>query len=403
MDYVGIDQIHQAARVLEGVAVHTPVELSRVRSDYAGGPTVLKCENLHRTGAFKIRGAYNRIFRLSGEERARGVVAASAGNHAQGVALGASMLGVRSTVFMPAGAPIPKVEATTRYGAKVVLEGTVYDEAAAAAAEYCEAQGAVMVHPFDHPDVIAGQGTIALEILEQLPDTTTIIVPVGGGGLISGIAAATKAIRPDVRVVGVEAEGAAAVSRSLAAGHPVTLDQVSTIADGLATKATGELTLPHIEQFVDDVVTVKEEELAEAVLLLAERAKLVAEPAGAAAVAAAMTRQGGLTFPAVALLSGGNIDPMLLVRVMSFGMGASGRYFSFKTRLHDRPGELTRLSAVISEIGANIVGVEHRREGSQFRKFGQVEIAIQAETAGRDHVERLKAALESADYILDEL
>jgi threonine dehydratase len=403
MDYVGIDQIREAARVLEGVAVHTPVELSRVLSDYAGGPTFLKCENLQRTGAFKIRGAYNRIFRLSAEERARGVVAASAGNHAQGVALGASMLGVRSTVFMPAGAPIPKVEATTRYGAKVVLEGSVYDEAAAAAAAYCEAQGAVMVHPFDHPDVIAGQGTIALEILEQLPDATTIIVPVGGGGLISGIAAATKALRPDVRVVGVEAAGAAAVSRSLAAGHPVTLDQVSTIADGLATKATGELTLPHIERFVDDVVTVKEEELAEAVLLLAERAKLVAEPAGAAAVAAAMTRQGGLMFPAVARLSGGNIDPMLLVRVMSFGMGASGRYFSFRTRLHDRPGELTRLSAVISEVGANIVGVEHRREGSQFRKFGQVEIAIQAETAGRDHVERLKAALESADYILDEL
>jgi threonine dehydratase len=403
MDYVGIDQIRAAAKVLEDVAVRTPVELSRVLSDYAGGSTFLKCENLQRTGAFKIRGAYNRIARLSPEERARGVVAASAGNHAQGVALAASMLGVRATVFMPVGAPIPKVEATTRYGAKVVLEGMVYDEAAAAAAGYCEAQGAVMVHPFDHPDVIAGQGTIALEILEQLPDTTTIIVPVGGGGLIAGIAAATKALRPDVRVVGVEAEGAAAVSRSLAAGHPVTLDQVSTIADGLATKATGALTLPHIERFVDEVVTVKEEDLAEAVLLLAERAKLVAEPAGAAAVAAAMTRQGHLTFPAVALLSGGNIDPMLLVRVMSFGMGASGRYFSFKTRLHDRPGELTRLSAVIAEAGANIVGVEHRREGSQFRKFGQVEIAIQAETAGREHVERLKAALEGADYTLEEL
>jgi threonine dehydratase len=401
--YVGLDQVRAAATVLEDVAVHTPVEISRVLSDLAGGLTFLKCENLQRTGAFKIRGAYNRIARLSEEERARGVVAASAGNHAQGVALGASMLGVRSTVFMPAGAPIPKIEATSRYGAKVVLEGAVYDEAASAAEAYCEAQGAVMVHPFDHPDVIAGQGTIALEILEQMPDVASIVVPVGGGGLISGIAAATKALRPGVRVIGVEADGAAAVSHSLAAGHAVTLETCSTIADGLATKAVGELTLPHIERFVDDVVTVKEEDLAESVLLMAERAKLVVEPAGAAGVAAAMTRQGGLVFPAVVLLSGGNIDPLLLVRVLSFGMGAGGRYFSFRTRLHDRPGELHKLSGVISQAGANIVGVEHRREGAQFRKFGQVEISIQAETAGRDHVERLRTALEAADYTLEEL
>jgi threonine dehydratase len=403
MDYVGLEQVRAAASVLEDVAVRTPVELSRVLSEFAGGPTFLKCENLQRTGAFKIRGAYNRIARLSEEERARGVVASSAGNHAQGVALGASMLGVRSTVFMPVGAPIPKIEATSRYGAKVVLEGAVYDEAAEAAAAYCEAQGAVMVHPFDHPDVIAGQGTIALEILEQMPEAASIVVPVGGGGLVSGIAVAAKALRPDVRIVGVEAEGAAAVSRSLAAGHPVVLDQCSTIADGLATKAPGELTLPHIERFVDDVVTVKEEDLAEAVLLLAERAKLVVEPGGAAGVAAAMTRQGDLRFPAVVLLSGGNIDPLLLVRVLSFGMGAGGRYWSFRTRLHDRPGELTRLSAVISEAGANIVGVEHRREGTQFRKFGQVEISIQAETAGHEHVERLRTALEAAAYVLEEL
>jgi threonine dehydratase len=403
MDYVGLEQIRNAASVLADVVIPTPVEVSRVLSERAGGPAFLKCENLQRTGAFKIRGAYNRISRLSEEDRARGVVAASAGNHAQGVALAASMLGVRSTVFMPSGAPIPKIEATSRYGAKVVLEGAVYDEAADAAAAYCEAQGAVMVHPFDHPDVIAGQGTIALEILEQMPGVASIVVPVGGGGLIAGMAAATKAVRPDVRVIGVEAEGAAAVSRSLAAGHPVVLDHLSTIADGLATKAAGELTLPHIERFVDEVVTVKEEELAEAVLLMAERAKLVVEPAGAAGVAATMTRRCTPAFPCVVLLSGGNIDPLLLIRVMSFGMGSAGRYFSFRTRLHDRPGELHRLSGVISEAAANIVGVEHRREGSQFRKFGQVEISIQAETAGHEHVDRLRAALEAAGYSVEEL
>lgn len=402
-DFVGLRDVEEAAKLLEGVTVRTPLEFSRVLSDCAGGPCFLKCENLQRTGAFKIRGAYTRIARLSETERARGVVTASAGNHAQGVALAASMLGVSSRVFMPVGAAIPKVEATSRYGATVVLEGADYDEAFAAAGAYCASHGTVIVHPFDHQDVIAGNGTIALEILEQIPEVATILVPVGGGGLISGVAAAAREARPEVKVVGIEPEGAAAVSQSLAAGRPVALAELVTIADGLATRQVGELTFPHIERFVDSVVTVKEEELAEALLLMAERAKLVVEPAGAAGVAAAMAGRVALSFPAVVLLSGGNIDPLLLIRAIRFGMGSAGRYFSFRTRLTDRPGELHRLSGVVAAAGANIVGVEHRREGARLREFGQVEVAIQVETAGWEHVRRLRAGLEAAGYSVEEL
>lgn len=403
MELVKLEQVREAAKILDDVALHTPLEPSRVLSDHAGGPAFLKCENLQRTGAFKIRGAYNMIARLSAEESSRGVVAASAGNHAQGVALAASLLGVKATVFMPQGAALPKVEATTRYGAEVVLEGSVYDEAFDAAQAFAAEQRAVMVHPFENPDVIAGQGTIALEIFDQLPDVSTIVVPVGGGGLISGVAAAAKAMRPETRIVGVEPEGAAGMRAALEKGEPVELPEMDTVADGLAARRAGALTLAHVRDLVDEVVTVSDDEIAEGLLLMVERAKLLVEPAGAAGVAAVMANKGTLIHPVVVLLSGGNIDPLLLKQVIRFGMGSAGRYFWFRTRLTDRPGELHRLLGVIAAAGANIVGVEHHREGVRVRHLGEVEVAVQVETRGRDHVEELRLALETAGYAVHRL
>lgn len=403
MELVKLEQVREAAKILDDVALHTPLEPSRVLSDHAGGPAFLKCENLQRTGAFKIRGAYNMIARLSAEESSRGVVAASAGNHAQGVALAASLLGVKATVFMPQGAALPKVEATTRYGAEVVLEGSVYDEAFDAAQAFAAEQRAVMVHPFENPDVIAGQGTIALEIFDQLPDVSTIVVPVGGGGLISGVAAAAKAMRPETRIVGVEPEGAAGMRAALEKGEPVELPEMDTVADGLAARRAGALTLAHVRDLVDEVVTVSDDEIAEGLLLMVERAKLLVEPAGAAGVAAVMANKGTLIHPVVVLLSGGNIDPLLLMQVIRFGMGSAGRYFWFRTRLTDRPGELHRLLGVIAAAGANIVGVEHLREGVRVRHLGEVEVAVQVETRGRDHVEELRLALETAGYAVHRL
>ncbi|MFN2609816.1 MAG: threonine ammonia-lyase [Actinomycetota bacterium] len=401
MDLVTLEDISAARETLEGIIQRTPVEQSRALSEMAGGEVLLKCENLQRTGAFKIRGAYNRISKLVPAERRAGVVAASAGNHAQGVALAASLLGVKATVFMPEGASLPKVEATRSYGAEVVLAGTIYDEAFAAAQLLAERTGAVMVHPFDHLDVIAGQGTIAIEILDQIADCASIVVPVGGGGLISGIAAGAKAIRPDIKVIGVEPQGAAEVSASLAAGHLVKLDQLATIADGLAAKQAGELTLAHIQAFVDEVVTVTDDELAEALLLLVERQKLVAEPAGVAGVAAIMKAKTQVPFPCCVLISGGNIDPMLLLRVIRFGMGSSGRYFSFRTRIADRPGELHRLLGVIADAGGNVVGVEHRAQGGSLRHLNEVEVMVQVETRGIDHVEALNQRLKDAGYVVE--
>lgn len=398
MDFVSLDDVRQAARRLEEVCLTTPVWPSRILSRMAGGSTWLKCENLQRTGSFKIRGAYNRIARLTPEQRSLGVVAASAGNHAQGVALGASLLGVHSTVFMPAGAPLPKVEATRKYGANVVLGGLVYDEAYADAVKFAEEHGAVMVHPFDHPDVIAGQGTIALELFEQLPDVRTIVVPIGGGGLVSGIAAAARALRPDIRIVGAEPAGAATLRRSLDAGQVITLPELSTMADGLAAKRAGELTFEYVRQLVDDVVLVTEEEIARALLLMTERARLLLEPAAGVAVAAVMTQRSPMTFPAVVIGSGGNIDPLLMLRVIRFGMTAAGRYFSFRTRLQDRPGELQRLSGLIAGVGVNVVGVEHRREGVLHSSLTDVEVSLQVELRGPDHIAELVARLEEDGY-----
>jgi threonine dehydratase len=395
--YVGLDEIKAAREILNGVATLTPVEGSRPLSELIDGPALLKCENLQRTGSFKIRGAYVRISRLSAAERSRGVVAASAGNHAQGVALAASLLGIRSTVFMPAGAPLPKVEATKAYGAEIRFAGVTVDEALSAAAQFQDETGAVLIHPFDHPDVVAGQGTVGLEILEQAPDVRTVVVSVGGGGLISGVAAAVKAVRPDVRVVGVQAAGAAAYPASLQAGRPTALGSMATIADGIAVGCPGDLTYRMVRDLVDGVVTVSEESLSQALLLCLERAKLVVEPAGAAAVAAVMDQPELFEPPVVAILSGGNIDPVLLLRVLRHGMAAAGRYLSFRLRIPDRPGELAKLLGELAASEANVLDVEHVRTGPKLH-LDEVEVAVQLETRGPDHCGAVLDRLKDVGY-----
>ncbi|EST23761.1 hypothetical protein N566_25370, partial [Streptomycetaceae bacterium MP113-05] len=334
---VSLNDVRAAQKVLDGVARSTALEGSRYLTGLIGSPVHLKCENLQRTGSFKLRGAYVRIAGLRPEDRARGVVAASAGNHAQGVALAAALLGVRSTVFMPVGAPLPKVAATRHYGARVVLEGQVVDEALEAARRYTQETGGVLIHPFDHPDVVAGQGTLGLEILEQCPEVRTIVVGMGGGGLAAGIAVAVKQLRPDVRIVGVQAEGAAAYPPSLAAGRPLALDAMSTMADGIKVGRPGEVPFKIVGALVDEVRTVSEDALSSALLLCLERAKLVVEPAGASSVAALLADPVAFEGPVVAVLSGGNVDPLVLQRTLRHGMAAAGRYLSLRLRLGGRP------------------------------------------------------------------
>ena len=399
---VSLDEIEDARRRLNGVAVVTPLDRSRALSDRTGGEVFIKCENLQRTGSFKIRGAYNWISRLSSDERAAGVVAASAGNHAQGVALAASLSDCPSTVFMPEDAALPKLEATKRYGAEVVLTGKDIGAALASAIEYADQNGKVFVHPFNHPNIIAGQGTIGCEIVEQLPEVGTVVVPIGGGGLISGIAAAVKSLKPKTRMIGVQAAGAAAFPPSLDKGAPVTLEHLATIADGIAANAPGDLTLAHCQALVDDVVTVSDDAIAEALVFTAERMKLVLEPAGAAGVAGTMLYPRLMEPPVLVLLSGGNIDPLLLLRVIRFGLSAAGRYFAFHTRIADRPGALHKLLGLIAELGANIVGVEHHREGVRIH-VNDVDVALQIETKGPDHIEELVARLAEAGYGVERL
>ncbi len=396
-DLIVLSDVLAAAQRLTGVVQVTPLEPSRAVSELVGVRTLLKCEHLQRTGSFKMRGAYNRIAQLSDDERARGVACASAGNHAQGVALSAQLLGVKATVFMPAGAPLPKVEATRAYGAEVVLSGEGFDDAFDAAQKWVADNGAVFVHPFDHPDIIAGQGTLGLEILDQVPDAGTIVVPMGGGGLISGVAAAAKARRPDVRVVGVEAAAAAAFPASLEAGHPVTLEAVATIADGIAVKTPGELTLAHVRAYVDEVVTVSDEAIARAVLLLVERAKQVVEPSGAAGLAAVLSGAATLVGPVVVLLCGGNVDPLLLMRIISSGMVEEGRYLTLRTRLADRPGALSRLLGLLAGVGGNVVAVEHHRHGTRLG-LQEVEVALEIETRGPAHIDEVLAVLAGDGY-----
>lgn len=402
---VQLTDIENAARLLESVIERTPVAHSRALSEILGAEVFLKCENLQRSGSFKVRGAYVRMAQLSETEKALGVVAASAGNHAQGVALAASRLGIAARIYMPRGAALPKIAATRSHGAEVVLHGNTVDEALAEAKKYAEQTGAIFVHPFDNEDIIAGQGTLGLEILDQVPDVDTILVGVGGGGLLAGLSVAVRAkekqLGKKIRIIGVQAEHAAAYPPSLAADALVPLKKVSTIADGIAVGRPGQLPFTIIKSLVDDVHTVSEDDIARALIFLMERNKLVVEPAGSVSVAALMSgslsQKYGDLGTTVCLLSGGNIDPMLMLKVIQRGLSAAGRFMTVKLMLTDRPGELTAISRIISEHDANVTGVDHTRLGGAL-SMGDVSITIDMETKGAEHCKEVIAALEAEGY-----
>lgn len=362
----------------------------------------LKPENLQYTGSFKLRGACYKISRLTDEEKERGVIACSAGNHAQGVALGATKHGIKSLICLPAGAPISKVEATKRYGAEVCLVPGVYDDAYRRALELKEEKGYTFIHPFDDEYVIAGQGTIGLELLDQLPDIEAVIVPIGGGGLVSGIAYALKSLEPSVKVYGVQAEGAASMQRSIARGYRECLSTVSTVADGIAVKEPGEHTFDLCSKYVDDIVTVTEDEICAAILALMEQQKLIAEGAGAVAVAAAMFNKVPIAGKKVAcIVSGGNIDVTILNRVISRGLDMSGRSYTVTLDLHDKPGELMGVSAVIARLGGNIISVLHERNTTN-SNINACFLRLVMETRNAEHVAMIRNALLEAGYILVE-
>jgi threonine dehydratase len=380
----------------------TPCWRSRTFSRLCGGEVWLKYENLQRTGSYKIRGALNRILTLPEQARRSGVIAASAGNHAQGVAVAAHLAGVPATIVMPKLAALAKVTATRGYGARVVLHGEVFDEAHAEALRIAEEEGLTYVHPFNDTAVMAGQGTVALEVLEEVPDLDVLVVPVGGGGLIAGMAVAAKSVRPDIRVVGVQASGANPTYLAFHGRYQAPLASISTIADGLATRTPGEVTLPMIRQFVDDVVTVDDDIIVEAIVLLMERAKMVAEPAGVVALAALLARaisvdEGKRT---CAVVTGGNVDLNLMDRILQFGLGATGRHLRLRTQLMDRPGALARLAALLAEQGANIFEVVHHRVGSSL-SVNEVDLELTLEVRDHAHGEEVLRALRDGGYPTD--
>ncbi|HJQ03988.1 MAG TPA: threonine ammonia-lyase [Nocardioides sp.] len=400
----GLADIEAVRPLVDSVAVRTPLHESRWLSQLAGVPVWLKCENLQRTGSFKVRGAAVRIAQLAPEVRERGVVAASAGNHAQGVALAAQQHGIPATVFMPDGAPLPKERATRAYGADIVFGGPTLEDCLVLAQARADETGATLIHPFDHADIVAGQGTLGLEVVEQCPDVATVMVPAGGAGLLAGVAVAVKGRRPGTRVVGVQAAGAAAIPPSLAAGHPIRLERMSTMADGIAVGRPGEFTLPLVERYVDEIRTVSEESLSRGVLALVEREKLVVEAAGAAAAAgfadllAAGERLPG---PVVVVLSGGNIDPLLLGKVIQHGMAAAGRYLSVDVHIPDVPGGLVGLLREIADAGANVLEVAHERVSPRLH-VGEVVVHLQLETRGPEHAEAVLARVREHGFVVDQ-
>ena len=394
-----VEDITAAREILSGVLLETPLLHSRVLSERIGGPVYLKCENLQRTGSFKARGAYLRIARLSDAERGRGVVAASAGNHSQGVAFAATLLGAKATVVMPEGAPLPKIEATRQYGAEVVLHGSTVEHALARANELAAERGSTFIHPFEHPDILIGQGTVGLEIVEQCPGVRTIVAAVGGGGLASGVAVAAKGLNPEIRMIGVQAEAVAPFPASFAAGHPVTVASGPTMADGIAVARPGELAFEVLSAWADRIVTVSEESLSRALLICLERAKQVVEPAGAAAVAALLEHPRAMEPPVVAVLSGGNIDPLLLAKVLRHGLAAAGRYLTFRCRLPDRPGALATLLAEVAGLGANVLDVVHERVTPGLH-VDEVEVLLQVETRGPGHCDSVIGTLRASGYTL---
>ena len=388
----------EARERLSTITVKTKLLHSDVFSEECGNDVYIKPENLQITGSFKVRGAYNKIAKLTEEEKARGVIAASAGNHAQGVALAAKRLGIKATIVMPKHTPLIKVNATKQYGAEVVLSGEIYDEAYQKAMELQQEHGYVFVHPFDDEDVIEGQGTIALEILEELPNADIILVPVGGGGLISGVAAAAKLKNPQVKIIGVEPEGAASAKAAVEEGKPVALPSVSTIADGAAVKLIGSKNLEYIQNYVDEIVTVSDYELMEAFLLLAEKHKIIGENAGLLSVAGLKKlRVRGKTV--VSILSGGNIDVLTIASMITKGLVVRGRIFTFAVNLSDKPGQLVAVSEILAEQNANVIKLEH----NQFKnldRFHEVELVVTVETNGEDHIKKITAAMADRGYTI---
>ncbi|QEN07867.1 threonine ammonia-lyase [Oceanispirochaeta crateris] len=394
-----IETIKQAAEILKGVTKRTDLIQSPVFSNESGNDIYLKPENLQLTGAFKIRGAYFKISRLSSDEKKMGLIASSAGNHAQGVALAAQMQDVKATIVMPKTTPLIKVEATKNYGAEVILKGDCYDDAYQEARRLEKDQNLVFIHPFDDPDVMAGQGTIGLEILEELKDVHSILVPIGGGGLIAGIATAVKAINPNVKVIGVEPDGARAMTDSLFRNKIQTLEKVNTIADGVAVKTPGTHTFSVIKDLVDEIITVTDSELMESFLLLLERHKLIAENSGVLSLAA-LNKLKIRGEKIVSVISGGNIDVVTISSMIDRGLVKRGRIFCFSAEMPDEPGQLLKISTILSEENANIIKLDH----NQFKtldRFKQVQLEVTVETNGHEHVRKIIKALEEGGYSIE--
>jgi threonine dehydratase len=400
---VSLEDVRAALGRIRDRIYLSPCARSETLSRLTGTSAFLKLENLQMTGAYKERGALNKLLLLGEAERARGLIAASAGNHAQAVAYHAGRLGVVATIVMPETTPIMKVANTRAHGARVVLHGANYDEAYAEARRLEQAEGLTFVHPFDDPAIIAGQGTVGLEVLEQVPEAEVIVVPVGGGGLVSGIAAAARALSPSIRVVGVEAELLPCMQAAREAGRPVTLEPATTVADGIAVKRAGDLTFAHVEALVDDLVTVSEEEIASAILYLLEREKTVVEGAGAVAVAALMQRRvkGAAGKTAVAVISGGNIDVNLVARIIERGLVKDGRLARVVVALQDKPGQLAKVSALIAHHRANVIEVHHTRAFAS--RFGDTTLQLTLETRGLEHVDEILVALRERGYQVEQV
>ena len=393
--------VYQAARQLEGVAKKTPLIHSDFFSELSGNDVFLKPENLQHTGAFKLRGAYNKISQLTKEERQKGVITASAGNHAQGVAFAAQKLGVKAVICMPATTPILKVEATRAYGAEVVLYGDSFDDAYAKSLELQKKKGYVYIHPFNDQKVLAGQGTTALEIIDELKDVDAILVPIGGGGFASGVALATKAVNPNVKVIGVEPEGAPCMEKSFMEGHVTTLPAVDTVADGCAVKTPGDLTYAFCKKYLDQIITVSEMEIMSALLSLIEKHKLIAEGAGALSLAA-LNKLPFKGKKVAAIISGGNIDISTISALIDKALIARGRVFCFSVQLPDKPGQLLHVSQVLADENANVIKLEHN-QSKVTDSFKKVMLEVTVETHGHDHVQRIIRALENAGFVVDKI
>ena len=386
----------KAKEKLSKVLLKTSLIQSPIFSKEAGNEVYIKPENLQKTGSFKIRGAYNKITNLSDEEKKKGVIASSAGNHAQGVAYGAKESGIKAVIVMPKSTPLIKVESTKQYGAEVVLHGDVYDDAFKKAKELEEKEGYIFVHPFDDEDVIYGQGTIALEILEELPETDIILVPIGGGGLISGIACAAKILKPEIKIIGVEPDGAASAYEAIKEDKVIELKEANTIADGTAVKKIGNTTFEYIKKYVDEIITVSDYELMESFLLLVEKHKIIAENSGILSLAA-LKKLKEKNKKVVSVVSGGNIDVLMISSMINKGLIRRDRIFNFSVNIPDKPGELAKVVDLIAQQGANVVKLEHN-QFKNLSRFKDIELQITVETNGSEHIQKLTQAFEEKGY-----